>query len=249
MARLHFNVDQGSGEWFRLRSGVPTASEFDKIITPAKGDISKQRFRYQAILVAQRMLNWQPQSLDTITHIAAGKENEPAAIAQFEFVSEIQTTPVGFATTDDGRFGASPDRVIGLHETRVDQTVEIKAPSIPTQAFYLFFGQGDAYRVQVQGQLFVCEADKAVFYSYHPRTPPHLVETGRDEEFIRKMRSALEQFSDELEALTELAKKMGDWQAFAEVLPPLDAELVSEEEMAHIIEDPWATGESHRMGA
>ena len=27
-------VEQGSGDWLKLRLGIPTASEFDKIITP-----------------------------------------------------------------------------------------------------------------------------------------------------------------------------------------------------------------------
>lgn len=249
MARFHLNIDQGSVAWFRLRSGIPTASEFAHIITPARGELSKQRFKYQARLIAERLLNWQPQSLDTLAHVAAGKENEPAAVAQFEFVSEIETRPCGFVTTNDGRFGASPDRVVGLHETACDRTIEIKAPTIPVQMERLLFGHGDDYRAQVQGQLFVCEADKATFYSYSPRMPAYLLETGRDETFIGKLRACLEQFSDELEALTETAKRLGDWQAFAEVLPPLDAELMSEGELANLVENPMGRGEMHRMGA
>lgn len=233
MAKFHPHVEQGSAEWFRLRAGVPTASEFDKIITPARGDLSEQRKRYAARLIAQRLLRWQPESLDTIEHIANGKADEPAAVAQFEFVQDATTQQVGFVTTEDGRFGASPDRVIGLHERSCDLTIEIKVPSIPVQMERLLFGPGAAYRCQVQGQLYVCEADKAVFYSYSQRMPAYLKETGRDEVFLAKLKDCLEQFSDELEEWTEQARRLGDWQAFAEtVLPPLDAGLMREEELS-----------------
>ena len=102
-------------------------------------------------------------------------------------------------------------------------TVECKCPTIPKQFEYLLLGHDAAYRCQVQGQLWVAEADKAIFLSYNSRTPDYMIETGRDEPFIKKLSDALEQFSDELEALMEKARKLGAYQAFSELLAPLDA--------------------------
>lgn len=221
MAKFHFDVDQGSADWFKLRAGIPTASEFDKVITPQQMKLSAQRRPYQCRLIAERLLNWQAESLDKVKHIMEGKENEPNAVAQLEFVAEIETRKVGFVTTDDGRFGASPDRlVVGRNVV-----VEVKCPTIPKQLEYLLLPRDDAYRCQVQGQLFVAEADEAIFYAYQPRMPAHMLRTNRDEEFIGKLHAALEQFSDELEEMTERARSLGIYQAFAEVVTPAEAEL------------------------
>ena len=167
-------------------------------------------------------MRWQAQSLDKIEHIEDGRANEPLAAAQFELVNEVETRRVGFVRTNDLRFGASPDRVLGVNPGRssVGTVLEIKCPTIPKQFEYLLLGQGDAYRCQVAGQLWVAEADKAIWYSYHPRMPSCMVETGRDEAFIAKLADALERFSDELETLAEKARGLGMYQAFQEILPP-----------------------------
>jgi hypothetical protein len=226
MPLIDWDVKQGSIGWHLLRAGIPTASEFHHIITPKQGKLSESRKPYQCRLLAERLLNWQADSLDKIGHIEDGKINEPFAVAQLEEIREIETTRVGFIRTDDGRFGASPDRVTGISADRrhVGTVIEAKAPTIPKQFEYLFFGHEDAYRCQVQGQLYVAEADKALFYAYNPRTPAYLFETGRDEDFIRKLRDALNQFSDELEDMTERARHLGAFQAFPRLMLPVEAE-------------------------
>jgi hypothetical protein len=241
MAVFDFGIDQGSYAWQKLRSGIPTASEFGSIITPARMELSKSRWKYACRLVAQRLLNWQPDSLDKIQHIADGKANEPAAVAQLGFVTDTESIPVGFVRTDDLRFGASPDRIsgpIGQPVTSVNTVLEVKCPTIPVQFERLLLGHGDDYKPQVMGQLFVAEAEEAIFYSYHERTPAYMVRTHRDEAFIRRLTEALEQFSDELEELTEQAKTLGTYQAFAEVVTALDAARgpETEKQLADFIE-------------
>jgi hypothetical protein len=258
MAKLYFDIEQGSAAWFKLRSGIPTAGSFHNIITPAKMQISAQRFPYACRLIAERLLNWQSESLDHVKHIEAGKRLEPFAVRQLEFTAELETVPIGLVTTNDGRFGASPDRISGRHESSVEVVIECKCPTIPTQLNYLLFGHDAAYKPQVQGQLWVAEAEEALFYSFLDRGPAYMVRTHRDEAFIRAMKNALEQFSDELDGWTEKARSLGVWQAFAEVATPADAErgaqlrnapLASEEEMAALIEQDMGRGEWHRAGA
>lgn len=226
MPKWYWDVDQGSGDWHKLRAVIPTASCFDQIMTPKKCEPAAARWKYACRIVAARILNWQAESLDTIAHIAAGKEGEPLAIGQLEITEDIETQRVGFVTTQDGRFGASPDRVAHVAADRqsVGLMIEVKAPTIPKQFEYLLLPWDDAYKCQVQGQLFVGEADKALFYSYNPRMPVCRVETGRDEPFIRKLDDCLERFSDELEEMTERARRLGTFQAFEELGTPLDAE-------------------------
>jgi hypothetical protein len=196
---------------------------FDSVLTPKTEKLSESRHKYACRLIAERLLNWQADSLDKIAHIQAGKDNEPIAVARLELIHDIETKPVGFIQTSDGRFGASPDRVV-MSGDRVQNTIEVKCPTIPIQFEYLLFGHGAGYRCQVQGQLWIAEADKALFLSYNERTPDYMVETGRDESFIKKLHDALEQFSDELCALEEKARSLGAYQAFAQILAPVDAE-------------------------
>lgn len=237
MPIFHWNLDQGSAQWYSLRAAIPTASEFDKVLTPSKGDLSEQRHKYACRIIAARLLNWQPDSLDKIEHIAAGKENEPRAVARLELIHDITTRPVGFVTSDDGRFGCSPDRVANIRGNSVGITVEVKCPTIPVQFERLLFGHGAAYRCQVQGQLWIAQADKAIFQSYCLQTPDYMIETGRDEPFLRKLSDALERFSDELETLTEKAQSLGAYQAFERILPPQDASYA--EELRGVIPEEW----------
>jgi hypothetical protein len=224
MPKFYWNIAQGTSEWYAKRSGIPSASMFDHILTPGKMLISEKRKKYACRLIAERLLNWQADSLDKIEHIANGRANEPFAVAQLEEIYEIETKPIGHVTTNDGRFGASPDRVADVRADgeAVGMTVEVKCPTLPVQFERLIFGQPEAYKCQVQGQMWVAEADKSIFYSYTDRTPAYKLEIGRDEKFLSKLVPALEQFSDELEAWTEQVKRLGSFQAFAKMLLPAD---------------------------
>ena len=222
---------QGSLAWYQARAGIPTASEFDHVMTPKTLKPAESRKKYACRLIAERILNWQADSLDKIGHIADGKANEPLAVAKMDLVFDIESTRVGVIKTNDGRFGATPDRVaqVSPDRTRVGISIECKCPTIPVQMERLIFGETDekvaaVYRCQRQGQLWVAEADKAIFFSFNPRTPDYLVEDGRDEGFIKALVDCLERFSDELEQWTERARSAGAYQAFEALVTPVDAE-------------------------
>jgi len=230
MPVFRFDLEQGSADWYRIRSGIPTSSEFDQVITPQTAKPSASRYKYACRIIAGRLMNWQADSLERVKHVEEGRLNEPLAIAQLEEIYQIDTRPLGLVTTDDGRFGASPDRVANVapDERSVGIVIEAKCPTIPIQMERLLLGDNDAYKCQRQGHLFVADADKALFVSYNPRMPIYQVENGRDEVFIQKLKAVLEQFSDELEALSEKAKRLGIYQAFEELRVPAEAELAPE---------------------
>jgi hypothetical protein len=214
------DVTQGSPEWFKLRIGIPTASEFDKIITPARGELSKSWKPYAARLIWEKLINTTTQSLEGIKHVEEGKRLEPFAVRQFEIVNDVETRKIGFVTTDDGLIGASPDRFI----VGQPRCVEIKCPTGPVHMRYALFGHEEAYKPQIQGQLEVCEREEGVFYSYVERAPAYEIRTQRDDPFLSKMRAALREFNDNLQMLTEKALAMGQYQAFADIITPLEAE-------------------------
>ena len=216
---IEHRVAQGSAEWFALRMGVPTASEFDQIMTPKTMKPSESRWKYAMRLVAERLMGYQAQSLEGIRHIEDGKLNEPKAARQLAFSVGLEMRTCGFMLTDDGRFGASPDRIV----VGRGDTVELKVPTDLIHLQYLLLDH-DVYRCQRQGQLLVAGADKSHFYSWHSMMPEVYVESGRDEPFIYKLSQALEQFSDELEMLMERARSRGIFQQY-NTTSPLEKEF------------------------
>lgn len=191
---VYEQLRQGSSEWARARMGIPTASSFDKILTPT-GKPSKQAEGYRRHLIAEMVLGL-PIDAPKTSWMERGTEMEGEAVCFYEFEREVAVQTVGFITDDLGRYGCSPDRLIG--ETGL---LEIKCPSPAVHVGYMLWDHVDAdYRVQLQGQLLVAERDWTDICSYHPAMPPVIVRVGRDEEYIGKLRDALNQFCDELAA-------------------------------------------------
>ena len=214
-----YQVDQGSPEWFKLRTGIPTASEFHKIVTPKQGKLSASSLGYAYELAAERLLHRPSETVEGQMWMDRGKELEPQAVAQYEFVNEIKTARVGFVTTDDGLIGASPDRFAGPNTL-----LEVKCPSPAVQLRYLLEGHDDKYRPQVQGQLLVTEYDWAHFYAFHPRMPACTIRTARDEAYIALLAIALDQFNDLLVGVVERAAGLGVFQAYEDAATPSDVE-------------------------
>lgn len=215
MPKFFFDVQQGSTEWLGLRLGIPTASEFHKIVTPT-GKFSEQSRAYAYRLVAEKLLNRSLESLDHIEAIQYGKSKEPEAVLAYEAIYEVETKPVGFVTSDDGRWGASPDRLI----VGQNAGLEIKCPLPATMVGYMVDGAGPKYAPQVQGQMLIGELDKVQFYAYSPEMPHVLVETGRDEQYIRTLIAALERFSDMKDEMLARCRLLG---MYAERSRPMDA--------------------------
>lgn len=192
---IRHDVEQGSPQWLQLRAGKPTASCFDKLITPAKGEPSKSSKGYMLKLLAERFLG---HSLDTISTAAmeTGREREPQAISWYEFTSGVEVERVGFCTTDDGKVGASPDFF-----APVKKLGEVKCPNPETHLGYLLAGAGisETYRPQIQGQLYVCEREELDSISFCHGFPASLVTVGRDEGYITKLDRALVEFLEQLD--------------------------------------------------
>ncbi len=104
------NVQQGSPEWLTLRSGIPTASRFSDIITKS-GKPSQSSERYMYTLLAERLMG-HPIAEHMSMWQQRGSQLEADAIRFYELQVDADTEPIGFVTSDDGRYGASPDRFV-----------------------------------------------------------------------------------------------------------------------------------------
>jgi hypothetical protein len=185
------DCEQGSQEWLTARLGIPTASEFAKVITAVKGDLSKQARKYAHQLVAETLLG-EPceSSIGNLDWVVRGKLLEPQAVQQYEFANDVETRAVGFITNDAGTLGCSPDRLI-IGEAG---GLEIKCCSPAIHMGYLVDGVPEDYRQQVQAQLAIAELAYVDLYAFHPSLPPVTIRTVRDNAYIAKMGAALTEF-------------------------------------------------------
>ena len=190
---------QGSEEWFKARCGIPTASEFDKIIT-TEGKASKQREKYMYRLAGEAIIG-KPEETYKNGNMERGTLLEDEARQAYSLISGNEVIQVGFCDSESG-YGASPDGLIGN-----DGLLEIKCPTLAVHVSYLLGNKLPTdYFQQVQGELLVTGRKWADFVSYYPGIKPLIVRVKRDEDFIERLRVELEVFYVEL---TEVVKMLG----------------------------------------
>ena len=184
------DCEQGSPEWFEARCGVPTASSFDKIITPT-GKPSTQARAYMYDLIAERFT--QDKTFTEPTEwMLRGVELETEARGWYEFIKG-EVDQVGFVLRDDKLAGCSPD---GISEGGL----EIKCPKPGVHVQYMLSNQiPTKYIPQVQGCMWICEREWWDFVSYHPLMPSFLTRVYRDDKYIAEMEKQILEFSSRLQ--------------------------------------------------
>jgi hypothetical protein len=218
---LH-QCDQGTGEWWELRRGLATASGFSRIVT-SKGKLSKQADGYIAELIADiASLNPNFFTSQGTQAMRNGQAAEPEARRWYEMEKNVDVRQVGFCTTDCGRFGCSPDGLVGD-----DGGLELKCPMLKTHSLWLIKGViPTEYRAQVHGSLIVTGRKYWDFLSYSPGLEPLLVRVEPDE-FTATLKQALEdfwvRFTEAVEKLHPQAAALASWKTWLAKVDSLDA--------------------------
>lgn len=198
------DVEGDSQQWHELRLGIPTASEFHRIVTPRKLTISSQAEGYLYRLLAEWLTGQELPSYES-DYMTLAKENEPRARKAYEMLTGSEVTNGGFFTTDDGLIGCSPDGLVGA-----DGDLEIKCPALNTHIGYALNGPGDDYRLQVQGRLMIHGREWCDFFPWNPllTVPPRRFY--RDEKVIDTLRRVLAAFVEQmLECRLKLEREFG----------------------------------------
>ncbi len=198
-------VKQGSGEWKQLRLGIPTASEFDAIVTPEfKPRTGQMPETYPYTKLCEKLLGFAPDV--NAFAMDQGVILESEAKPFYEFTFNTPLCNVGFCTTDDNRLGCSPDGLLGE-----EGGIEIKCPQPHTHLRYLMEGGlPKEYAAQVHGSLFVTGRPWWKFMSYSRQFPPHVVHVERDEEIQAKLADALYAFLKKYDKKYSEIKAMKD---------------------------------------
>lgn len=192
MAPTVFHCEQGTPEWFAIRGGIPTASNFAAVLAKGEG---KTRKSYLYKLLAERFTG-EPADNFQNDHMIRGREMEAEARDLYALTRDVDLERVGFIR--NGGVGCSPDSLIGD-----DGMLEIK-----TKMGHLLLEVLEADRLppehiaQVQGQLWVAEREFCDFVAYWPRLPLFVKRVTRDEEYIAKLSLELDRFCTDLDALT-----------------------------------------------
>ena len=181
MPIFHHDVAQYSDEYDRLRLGIPTSSNFHKIITP-QGKPSKQWREYACVLIAERILQQKIEFYNSPA-MERGLIVEADAVDWYEFDQDVTTQRVGFITDDNHTLGCSPDRLVGA-----EGLLEIKAPLPHTQVDYWISGEiSERFRPQLQGQLYISQRSWVDIVCWHDVLPKLVMRVEPDEKFIEAL--------------------------------------------------------------
>jgi len=181
------DIEQGSQDWFDMRLGKATASNFSKIVT-SRGELSKSLEKY-ALELASQMLITEPEQTFKNDAMQRGNDLEPLAREAYQEYTFNIVDEVTFF--DCGDWGYSPDGLIGK-----DGLVEFKCPQATTHTKYLFDDKlPTEYKAQVQGGLLVSNRKWCDFVSFHPNFKEErlfIKRVERDEEFIEKLKAGID---------------------------------------------------------
>jgi hypothetical protein len=191
-------MPQQTDLWYAEKAGLPSASNFDKIIT-IDGKPSKQREKYMFSLAAERVTGKKEDTFQSFS-MQRGVELEAEARQYYELINDCEVRQVGLCyPNEDKKYGCSPDGIVGD-----DGGLEIKCPTAAVHVGYLLDGKLPSdYFQQVHGSLLVTGRKWWDFLSYYPGIKPLLIRVEPDKKFIAALEVELEKFCLELNALVE----------------------------------------------
>jgi len=207
------DIDQGSVAWFELHKGIPTASEFFKVMAkvgPRGGTSDKlyvMRAKYLRVLAGEIITGeCREQEWFGNRHTERGKEREDEARSLYALMHDVEPQRVAFVR--NGNCGASPDSFIGDVGG-----LELKDVVAEKQIERLQGGNGvpSEHKWQVIGSLLVCEDREWWDFGSHSRGLPLFeVRTYRDKVTaeLSELRAGIDRFCEERDFLVKWVKAM-----------------------------------------
>lgn len=104
-----WDLEQGTPEWYACRLALPTASEFSKLVTPAKMEPSKQLDDYALQLAAEAFSQQQVDTWAGNVFTENGHAMEAAARAYYSMSTMREVRQAGFVRSELYEAGMSPD--------------------------------------------------------------------------------------------------------------------------------------------
>lgn len=192
-----YDVPQRSDAWRELRRGLITSSDFGALMANGTGrdDLLRR--------VACEIYSGEIEETYENAYMKRGRELEREALATFALIHAVTLTPIGFVRC--GRVGCSPDSFIGKNRV-------VEAKTEKAALLYETLKRDEfppVHRAQTQGQLWTCERDKIDLIVYARGMPLFHKESGRDEVYIRRLKSAVDRARDEIDIMVRRIKGYG----------------------------------------
>ena len=200
------NIEQGSQEWYEIRYGRLTASDFHIFM----GN-SSTRTNLIWKKAAERITNTASDSCKYSNyHIERGNEQEPIARDMYEVISGNDVKVTGFIVSDD-TVGCSPDGLVGD-----DGLIEIKCKDTHTHLKAVVKNYIEpTHFTQMQFSMYVtgrkwCDY---VLYNENYDNPLHIVRVDKDNEYISKIQEQIERANNEIDKIIKQAENKRLWKA------------------------------------
>lgn len=201
MTLLVHNIEQGSAEWFAVRAGKPTASEYATVMAKGEG---KTRRAY-LLRLAGEVTTGEPMENYSSQHMDRGKEQEAEVRDRYAFEQDVDPVRVGFIEDTDKRAGASPDALVGD-----DGMLEIKTALPHILIDKLLKGAfPPEHKAQTQGGLWIAQREWIDIAIYCRRLPLFIKRAYRDEAYIKNLESEVAAFNAELADVVEQVRRYG----------------------------------------
>jgi hypothetical protein len=218
-----FDIEQQSADWWEVRRGLPTASEFATILSdPTKAlkqgkTPGRQRYLYQ---LAGELLQGEVNESYTNYALQRGKDMEPEAIDYYARTRFVDVERVGFVRRKlpSGRYvGCSPDGLVrqigdaaGVVGSSHILQVKTMRPDLMLEHREMKTAESliETHKAQVQGELWVTGWDRADLLIYYRNMPFSFCFTvERDEAYIAQLAAEVARFDAELHAMVERNRK------------------------------------------
>ena len=203
MAVEFIDVQQNTPQWFAARAGVPTASEFHKLLSIRKDAKDKVTRRKYMMKLAGEILTGEIIEGYSNAHMERGHAMEDEARTLYAFMHDVEPVRVGFAR--NGQKGCSPDSLLGDNAIL---EVKTKQPDLLIDCL-LKDEFPPEHRAQCQGALWVCEREWIDIACYWPKLPLFTKRAYRDEAFIKELSQAVDDFNAELAELVDRVRRYG----------------------------------------
>ncbi len=197
------HIEQNTDEWFDMRRGKITASNFGIIMANYGKAFGNPAIQYAQRIAIESKTN---VNIETFKNewMERGVELEADARELYQDLTFTEVYPGGFS--EIGRFGASSDGQVekGL--------IEIKSVKYNTHFERLVKGGFDtAYQWQIRGQMWLYDRDWCDFVSYCPDFPHnkelYIYRVERDQEEEKRMIERLNEFADKVDYYTNLLEQ------------------------------------------
>lgn len=196
---------QGSPEWHAARAGVTTASVFKTAVSRLKSGANKgeltEAAKNEAFRIAVERISEKPLDEGIETYwTRRGHELEPVALQKYEIECGEIVDRCGFIATDDRKFGASADGLVGD-----DGGCEVKCFTDSSKLRAILCGDDTSEVIhQCMGGMWITGRKWWDLLLYCPALESigldlHVIRIKRDDDAINEMETALMEFDSMVE--------------------------------------------------